>query len=57
MKRCLEGQMEAVGRDLQEALDQGAKEGGVCLASDQRVKESWGWVSLQWAAGGSSAGG
>lgn len=57
MKRCLEGQMEAMDRNLQEALDWGDKEREVCLDSEQRSESIWGWVSPQQAAERWSVGG
>lgn len=35
--------MEAMGRNLQEALDWGDKEREVCLDSEQRSESIWGW--------------
>lgn len=39
--------MEAMGKICRRPWTREPKKGGVCLASEQRVKESWGWVSPQ----------
>lgn len=49
--------MEAMGRNLQEALDWGDKEREVCVDSEQRSESIWGWVSPQQAAERWSVGG